>query len=1133
MASQVSGNLGFATKIILSSNVPTVAWSDTFGNGSETAAGIAVDSLGRAYIAGSTASGFTLSSAQLGAVGSSPATGTQNAPAALDAGYVLALAPGGLTTSYITFLNAAPAPTVTTLNSIALDDIAQAYVTGAFTETVTGIYVARLNPPGAAGTAPVPGLANFGGEMFANPIEVDKGNGIAVLPAVAGVRTAYVAGLSNATSTLVASASAGALANNIPQNYLSWGTSAGALNTSVNPAKLPALAGVVGGPPGGGDAVFATLTFLDLTASSTNVIFTAAAGTAGTNQSQTITFTGAGGATLPCNGNLGVVPNSMVGSFFTNTNAGTVVGAGGSFTISTGAQTAPALGSPIMGSFQVTGATGCPFIEPITVAVTYSSTTSYTVTASYTPVGGTAVTGASGIALTASVGNTLAIPATATLTVNVAGGTNVVTSATSVAPTNWPTANCANPITVTSGSSASITAGTAATVGLTINTACIALAPPGTYSGSITIASPSTPPVAASISVPYTITISGGITATPLTPASLNFAGNTAPALDQSSTLTASSGGPFNYVATYTAANTSGLSVLPAASVTFLTLSSGTLGSGASTLLVIQVSPSGLANGSYAGTITINPTSGSTFTPYTINVAALVGNTLLITQPSTSPLSITLPTGLAAGTMIPGSQLPSSQIVVTNASAGSITINNPVGVTSSFTGLATSPLALTGACAVGTNVACPPFAMSANTTGVPAGTYPGTITLTTSSTPTLSVSLPVNLTVTSQATFILTTSATVGAPLLTALNLTASSNSGLLCTGNDEQPPMPGISAAGSIPNVTYTTSVSSGVNPFTVIGGPVTVSTTPQPITVCANPAALGNTSGIFSGAVTVASASGPTVSFPVNLLLNSIPGNIDLSNAGVFRNTSGLGTFVLDLNQSTYNYSAGTTLTEFYGLAGDQPVAGDWLGTGVVSLGVFRQGSWYFDLNNDGQFEANEGPFLFGLPGDLAIVGDWTGSGSTKVGVFRCPVSGICSWYLDAAVLNASALTPGANLYNPNTTLVYSFGLPGDQPVASTWSGTNVDQIGIFRCPAIGAPASAPGSSTTWAMETTAARIRYIPLACQATLPWWATGTITISGSGSASSAAGLGFWMSTGRMFTRPTIFRLLSACPAISR
>src|ERR1039458_7586214 len=57
---------------------------------------------------------------------------------------------------------------------------------------------------------------------------------------------------------------------------------------------------------------------------------------------------------------------------------------------------------------------------------------------------------------------------------------------------------------------------------------------------------------------------------------------------------------------------------------------------------------------------------------------------------------------------------------------------------------------------------------------------------------------------------------------------------------------------------------------------------------------------------------------------------------------------------------------------------VAGDWTGSGVVRIGVFRQGAWYFDLNNDGAFEANEGPFYFGLPGDTAIVGDWTGSGA-----------------------------------------------------------------------------------------------------------------------------------------------------------
>jgi hypothetical protein len=139
--------------------------------------------------------------------------------------------------------------------------------------------------------------------------------------------------------------------------------------------------------------------------------------------------------------------------------------------------------------------------------------------------------------------------------------------------------------------------------------------------------------------------------------------------------------------------------------------------------------------------------------------------------------------------------------------------------------------------------------------------------------------------------------------------------------------------------------------------------------------------------------------------------------------------------------------------GLAGDQPVAGDWLGTGVVSIGVFRQGAWYLDLNNDGQFESNEGPFYFGLPGDTAIAGDWTGSGSTKVGVFRCPVApavGVCTWYLSTAIQTGATLLPNANLYNPATTLVYSYGLPGDQPVANNWGGVpNADQIGIFRCP------------------------------------------------------------------------------------
>lgn len=177
------------------------------------------------------------------------------------------------------------------------------------------------------------------------------------------------------------------------------------------------------------------------------------------------------------------------------------------------------------------------------------------------------------------------------------------------------------------------------------------------------------------------------------------------------------------------------------------------------------------------------------------------------------------------------------------------------------------------------------------------------------------------------------------------------------------------------------------------------------------------------------------------------------DPSNIGVYRSSGNAGVFALDLDKATYNYTGTATKMAAFGLAGDQPVAGDWLGTGVVSIGVFRGGAWYFDLNNNGQFDAGEGPFFFGLPGDTAVVGDWTGSGMTKVGVFRCPAAGVCSWYLSSANQTAATLVPNANLYSPATTFVLNYGLPGDQPVVNNWIGTSiVDLIGVFRCPMTG---------------------------------------------------------------------------------
>jgi hypothetical protein len=171
-----------------------------------------------------------------------------------------------------------------------------------------------------------------------------------------------------------------------------------------------------------------------------------------------------------------------------------------------------------------------------------------------------------------------------------------------------------------------------------------------------------------------------------------------------------------------------------------------------------------------------------------------------------------------------------------------------------------------------------------------------------------------------------------------------------------------------------------------------------------------------------------------------------------GVFRGPSGgLGTFALDVN-GNYNYDSGVDKFRFFGLGGDRPVAGDWFGIGVVSLGVFRCPTagvcqWYIDANNNGTWDGVAGGDLiwtFGLSGDLPIVGDWKGDGISRIGVMRCPPlgqPGLCTWYLDAG---------NKHTYDPNTVVITQYGLPGDLPVVNNWLGTGaIDQIGVFRCP------------------------------------------------------------------------------------
>jgi hypothetical protein len=131
-----------------------------------------------------------------------------------------------------------------------------------------------------------------------------------------------------------------------------------------------------------------------------------------------------------------------------------------------------------------------------------------------------------------------------------------------------------------------------------------------------------------------------------------------------------------------------------------------------------------------------------------------------------------------------------------------------------------------------------------------------------------------------------------------------------------------------------------------------------------------------------------------------------------------------------------------ESFGLPGDRPVIGDWTGDGRIRVGVFRNGEWYLDLNGNRKWDGvagGDGIFQFGLPGDIPIAGDWTGDGVSKLGVFRCTPDrrAECTWVLD---INGNRRFDAGDVF-------LQYGLSGDLPVVSAWSGGKIDRIGVFR--------------------------------------------------------------------------------------
>jgi serine-aspartate repeat-containing protein C/D/E len=119
-------------------------------------------------------------------------------------------------------------------------------------------------------------------------------------------------------------------------------------------------------------------------------------------------------------------------------------------------------------------------------------------------------------------------------------------------------------------------------------------------------------------------------------------------------------------------------------------------------------------------------------------------------------------------------------------------------------------------------------------------------------------------------------------------------------------------------------------------------------------------------------------------------------------------------------------------YGENGDIAVTGDWNGDGIYTIGIFRKGVWFLDMDGDGRWSEGDVAAEFGQEGDLPVVGDWNGDGISKLGVYR---NG--TFYLDT----------NNDRQIDSTDKVVQLGSAGDKPVSGDWDGDGVDKVGVYE--------------------------------------------------------------------------------------
>ena len=116
-------------------------------------------------------------------------------------------------------------------------------------------------------------------------------------------------------------------------------------------------------------------------------------------------------------------------------------------------------------------------------------------------------------------------------------------------------------------------------------------------------------------------------------------------------------------------------------------------------------------------------------------------------------------------------------------------------------------------------------------------------------------------------------------------------------------------------------------------------------------------------------------------------------------------------------------------FGMAGDVPLVGNFTYNGLTSIGVYRNGVWYFDTTRDGIVDLTVA--LGGVPGDIPLTANFSGTGWTDdLVIYRAG-----TWYVDQ---------------NRDGTINKTFhfgGVPGDIPLAGDVNGDGIADLVIYR--------------------------------------------------------------------------------------